>query len=208
MDAKELMQVVKTEAGLRSVAEARRATLAALGALRCALDDDDARATARALPDLAWLLDRPASTIVRTAPELYAETQRRERVRPGFAVEHAQAVLQVLARTVDPELVARLRRHLPADIAALVAGRPEPAEPPSHVHVHPARAPEPIQTLSRARPGTAEPIAETRHELAHAGSVARSPAPHGDTMVETARSTRPGREDDTLASTRGDTRRR
>jgi hypothetical protein len=59
------------------------------------------------------------------------------------------------------------------------------------------------QTLARARPGTADPIADARHELAHTGSVVRSPAPHAEDRVETARSTRPSREDETLASSRG-----
>lgn len=203
MDEREVALLIKERAGMRTAGEARLALQSALGALRCALDDEDARATSRALPSrLARVLDRTPPTVVRKAGDLYAEAGRRERVTAGFAIEHAQVVLQVLARQLEPELVARLRSHLPADIAALLAV-PEPfPEAPPHVHSHPATRPAPAQTLSRARPGTSEPIAETRHEVAHADSVVRSSAPHADRMVETARSTRPGREDDTLASGR------
>jgi len=146
---------------------------------------------------------RRPDRIVDTLDGLYAEAERWERVGPGFAREHAQAVLEVLATTLEPELVERIRKRLPADIAALLRARERPGEPPPYVQNHPAHRPAPLQTLSRARPGTAEPIADTRHTLAHAGSVARSGAAHAERMVETARSTRPAREDETLAGARG-----
>lgn len=209
MQEQELIRLVKARAGLRTAGEARRALDAALGALRSALDDEDARIAARALPrGLTRALERRPSTVARTAAELYSEAQRHERVALGFAMEHAQVVLQVLARELDPEVVALLRKRLPAEVAALLEPPSPPSEaPPPHVHVRPEHRPAPLQTLSRARPGPAEPIAETRHELAHAGSVVRSAAPHAETMIETARSTRPGREDETLATTRGGERR-
>lgn len=208
MNERELTELVKTRAGLRTTREAKRALGAAIGALRCALEEDDALATAKELPPaLARVMERSPATLVRGARALYAETERRERVGLGFATEHAQAVLQVLSEQLDPEVVARLRKRSPKEVAALLRPRRAFQPPPPHVHGHPAREPPPIQTLSRARPGTAEPIAETRHEVAHAGSVARSGAPHAERLVETARSTRPGREDQTLAATRGASRR-
>jgi uncharacterized protein (DUF2267 family) len=210
MKERELSEIVKDRAGLRSIAEGKRALRATLGALRCALDEADARAAAKELgPDLGPLLERPPTAIVRSAPDLYREADRRERVGLGFATEHVQVVLQVLAERLDPELVTRLRKRLSSEIAELLRERSIADDAPPHVRMHPAHAPEPMQTLSRARPGSGESIAETRHEPAHAASVARSESPHSDTMVETARSARPGREDDTLASTRGgDGRRR
>jgi hypothetical protein len=174
------------------------------------LAEDDARALSAALPrDVGKYLSRPVHRNVTTLEELYAETQRRERVDPGFAREHAQTVLEVLATTLDAELIERLRKHVSPDVAALLRSRettPEP--PPPHVHAHPAHVPSPIQTLSRSRPGAAEPIAEAAHPLAHAGSIARSDAAHAERMVETARSVRPAREDETLATARGEARRR
>jgi uncharacterized protein (DUF2267 family) len=203
MDDRELTLLVKTDAGFQTFAEARLAIRSAMGALACALDDEDAHALELAVPaKVARPLRRPSSTVVRSVHGLYVEAERRERVGLGFAIEHAQVVYRVLARRLDPELVARLRRHLPPDIAELLGDRPPEEEAPSHVRVHPTLVPPPPQTLARARPGSAEPIAGTRHALAHEGSVARSPAAHAARMVETARSTRPAREDETLASAR------
>jgi uncharacterized protein (DUF2267 family) len=204
MDERELTRMVKSNAGLRSSTEAHRAIASSLGAVRCALDDADARALARVLPRrFGRVLEQSPTTTVRSASELYEENRRRENVAPGFAVEHAQVVLQALARSLDASLLVLLRRRLPEDIASLLEWRlPEIEEAPPVVHVHPPSSPRPEQAIGRVRPGTADPIAEARHPLAHSGSVARTPAPHADTMVETARSSRPGREDDTLASTR------
>lgn len=211
VEAKDLFLRVRDRAGLRTVREAERAVRATLGSIACALAKDDARAMSAALPaELARLLGRRIERTVETLDGLYAEVERRERVRPGFAREHAQTVLEVLATTLDPELIERVRKHLAPDIAMLLGTRGgEPTEePPPHVRTHPARRPEPMQTLSRSRPGTAEPIAEARHLLAHEGSVARSGSAHAERMAGTARSTRPTREDETLASARGIGKRR
>ncbi|HZU83931.1 MAG TPA: DUF2267 domain-containing protein [Polyangiaceae bacterium] len=203
MNEQELVLQVKARAGLRTAREASRAVGAAVGALRCALADDDAQALALQLPArFKRLLDRAPGAAVQNARALYVEAERRERVGLGFAMEHTQAVLEVLAELLDPELVGRLRKRLPSSIAGLLRGRSRSYAPPAYAHEHPEQGPAPRQTLSRARPGTAEPIAEARHELAHAQSVARSTAPHADRAVATARSTRPGREDETLATTR------
>ncbi len=209
MDEREWSLLIKERAGLRTAGEARRALSAALGALACALEDDDARAVAKALPlRIQRTLERRRAAVVQSASGLYSEAERRERVGLGFAKEHVQVVLEVLARQLDPELVARLRRRLPPDIAVLLQRRRPAGEPPPYVRAHPARGVAPRQTLSRSRPGTANPIAEASEPLAHAGSVVRSARPHTDRMVETARSTRPGREDETLASARGGSRRK
>jgi uncharacterized protein (DUF2267 family) len=195
---------------LRTVREAERAVRATLGSIALALAEDDARDLAMALPvEVERCLERRGGRALQTLEELYDEADRRERVGPGFAREHTQAVLGVLATALEPELVERIRKHLPADIAALLHATDIPsAEPPPHVHAHPAHGAVPPQTLSRSKPGTAEPIAEATHALAHAGSVARSRSAHAERMVETARSTRPAREDETLASARDEGRRR
>jgi uncharacterized protein (DUF2267 family) len=203
MDDRELTLLVKTDAGFQTFAEARLAIRAAIGALACALDDDDAHALEVAVPaNVARLLRRPSSMVVRSLRGLYAEAERRERVGLGFAIEHVQVVCRVLARRLHPETIARLRRRLPPDIADLFGDRPRAEEAPPHVHTHPTVVPPPPQTIARARPGWAEPIAEADHVLAHRSSVARSAAAHADRMVETARSSRPTREDEALASAR------
>jgi uncharacterized protein (DUF2267 family) len=204
LEEHDLVMGVKERAGLRGSREATRALTATLGALRCALDDGDARALAAALPaKLARPLQRPGRAAVHSAKELYAEVDRLTTLGAGFALEQAQAAMQVLAESLEGELLARLLRRLPGDVASLLERRKAPPPPPPHEHLHPARRAEPVQTLSRSRPGSAEPIADVRHELAHAGSVARTRTPHTERYVGTARSTRPSREDDTLATTRG-----
>jgi uncharacterized protein (DUF2267 family) len=209
MEESDLIGLVRERAGFRTAREARRAIGAALGALRCALDDVDAPAVAAELPkELARVLERSTSKTVRNVEALYTETERRERVGLGFAMEHAQVVLQVLAERLAPELVSRLRKRVPADIAALLKRRRPPAEPPPYVHAHPEHRETPIQTLSGSRPGASETIAEAHAELAHAASVARTSSPRADRMVASARSTRPGHEDETLAASRGKERRR
>jgi uncharacterized protein (DUF2267 family) len=197
----ELTRTVKARAGLQTAAEARRALGSAIGALRCALDEQDAREMAAQLPRrLARILDRKPDTVVRNVEGLYAEALRRERVGVGFAREHVQVVIQVLGSCVDPELVGKLERRLPRDIAALFQRRPAESPPPAHTRLHPDKAKTARVTLSMARPGFADTIADAHHPLAHRASVARSNAPHAERMVETAHSTRPGREDETLAS--------
>ncbi len=203
MDGRELEVRVRERAGMRTLEEARRSLAAALGALRCALADDDVRALVGALPVEPAAMRRPASTHVETLEELYAEAQRRERVERAFAMEHVQVVLEVLAEQLDPEIVARLRHHLPDDVAALLRPAKHPAEAPPHVHRHPDRTPAPRQTLSRARPGSADPIADAQHGTGQSGSVAREGAQHTDRMIATASSTRPRTEDETLSTARG-----
>jgi uncharacterized protein (DUF2267 family) len=174
----DLSALVKDRAGLKTEREARRPVNAAVGALRCALDDQDAQSLAAALPgEPGRILQRPPTTRVGGLEALYAEAERRERVGLGFAAEHVQAVFQVLAERLDLELSERLRKRVTPDVAALWTGRASPDAPPPHVHVHPPHEPTPVQTLSRSRPGTAEPIAEAHRPLAHENSVARTGSP-------------------------------
>lgn len=203
MDEQDLTHLVASRAGLRKSGEARRAIRATLGALRCALADEDARALGDALPlPLARTLERRQTVVVRNLESLYSEVERRERTGRGFAMEHAQVVFGALLRVLGPDLVQRLRRHLPSDVASLLRAPRSFPSPHPHVHAHPPVAPITGQTLSRGRPGFHDTIAEASGPLAHSGSVARGSAAHTVRMVETARSTRPGREDETLASAR------
>jgi uncharacterized protein (DUF2267 family) len=170
-----LSALVKDRAGLRTEREARRAVNAAVGVLRCALDDEDARSLAAEVPGApGHILARPAKARVGDLDGLHAEAERREGVGLGFAVEHVQVVFQVLGERLDPELRERLRKRVPSDIAALWTSRALPDEPPPPGHLHPPHEPAPVQTLSRSRPGSAEPIAEARRPLAHEHSVVRA----------------------------------
>jgi uncharacterized protein (DUF2267 family) len=124
MNDLELDLRVKDRAGLQTTKEASRALAAVLGALRCALDDQDARSLAAALPSrVARAVHRSPPLAVGDRDALFAEAARRERVRIGNGREHAQAVLEILAQELDPELVSRLRKRLPTGIASLLAPR-------------------------------------------------------------------------------------
>src|SRR5579871_1086806 len=109
MDEIELHRSIQSHVGLRNAAEAKRALAAVLGALRCSMGDAEARELSDALP-ASWrpIFARAAPVRVRGGRDFYAEAERRERAGPGFAREHAQAVLEVLARDLEPEVVARL----------------------------------------------------------------------------------------------------
>lgn len=204
-----LTALVKERAGLATQREGKKAVQAALGALRCALSEDDARLLAAALhPAFAAIFERAPVAPVANVAEFYAEAERRERVGLGFAMEHAQVVMQALAECLDLELLVRLRKHTSPDIAALLRERPEPADPPPHVHLHPPHEAIEVPTLSRSKPGTSEPISEAGHPLAHEKSVARTDAPHAEDMLETAHSPRSSREDETLSGYRGNVERK
>ncbi|MGA7122247.1 MAG: DUF2267 domain-containing protein [Polyangiaceae bacterium] len=195
---------VKARAGLQTEREAKRAIQAAVGALRCALEEEDARSLAAALhPTMAEILSRAPAAKVDSLDAFYAEAERRERVGLGFAREHAQVVMQLLAEQLDGETLVRLAKRIPREIADLFTAKPVDGEAPPHVHVHPLHEPVPVHTLARSKPGTSEPISEAHGPLAHEGSVARKEAPYADDMVETAHSPRSPREDETLSGYRG-----
>jgi uncharacterized protein (DUF2267 family) len=208
MDEQEMVLRVKARAGLRTAQEARRALGATLGALRGALADDDAEAVARALPPaLASILEREPRTEpspVRTAAELFGETEWREGAGRGFAVEHVQVVMQVLAEQLDAEARVRIRKRLPGDVAALLWPReaPDEAPPGAYELKAPAGEADSPPTLSRGRAGTADSIAGSRHPLAHEQSVARTAAPHADRAIGSAHAPRAGGEEGSLASAR------
>lgn len=142
MEEEELVSRVKTLAGLRNHREARRAIGAVVGALRCSLAQEDAESVAAELPhSFAKIVAQPATSRVENSAALYEETERRERVGLGFALEHCQVVLRVLAELFDLETLARLRKRVPGDIAALLRRRPRASEPPPpHVHEPPEAA--------------------------------------------------------------------
>lgn len=109
----------------------------------------------------------------------YHQISEREGTSLGFAMEHAQVVLQVIAEMMGEEDRQRLIRHLPDEMESLL--RPPKREPglPPRGHVGSGH------TLATARPGSAHPLAESRAERAQSQSIARTPAPHGDTNVAT-----------------------
>ncbi len=114
------------------------------------------------------------------APErFYHQISEREGTSLGFAMEHAQVVLQVIADMIGEEDRQRLLRHLPDEMEGLL--RPPVREAALPPRGHPGQG----HTLAAARPGSQHPLAEARPDRAQSQSIARTDAPHGDTNVAT-----------------------
>jgi uncharacterized protein (DUF2267 family) len=205
---RDLVQRVKDRAGARTSREAQGICAAVLGALGGALEPVDAEALVQALPDVAVRSRASTREALDGWEALVDEVARRERVGRGFALEHAQVVLEALASFLEPAVLARIERSLPRDVAGWMRKPELPDDAPPHVHRHPGHGEHSLQTLSRSRPGASETIAEAHGALAHTGSVARSRSAHGERRIGSASSSRPGREDETLASSRGPERRK
>lgn len=109
----------------------------------------------------------------------YHEISEREGTSLGFAMEHAQVVLQVVAELIGEEDRQHLVRHLPEELERLV--RPPIREPGLAEHEHPGRG----TTLASGQPGSQTPLSEAHPDPTHSHSVASAGDPHADTQVST-----------------------
>jgi hypothetical protein len=124
----------------------------------------------------------------------------RERTNSSIACEHATAVLEVFARSLDPDARESLSAHLPASIARRLAARSTIGTSAGRRPAHDPR--EPMHTLATGRPGSLHPLSEARPDTAHAESVARSANPHGDTKLSSTHGLTQERLQETLAEGR------
>jgi len=216
-DRDELIQRVRARGPFPSAQEAEAAIVAVLTALREVLTDDESSWLEEALGG-AWPSAAPGARPAKSpgVEELGGRSAAVEGVRLGVAVEHVQIVGQALSELLSPELVLRLKRHLPR-LAALFSPPARPSRPPDHAYV--LRAPEPAAStlaqgrpggarpLSEARPGSEHPLSEARPERAHRHSVARADEPHADSKLSSAHGLTQEREGESLAQAkRGPTR--
>jgi uncharacterized protein (DUF2267 family) len=166
-----------------------------LGVLGERLRRSDVEALGEDLPDrLAEALRGPVHGQDFDLAEFHARVARREEVRSGFAAEHTGVVCQVLAESLSPATLRRLRDALPEAMGALFTPR-EPAEPFEYVHLDPSR-----RTLAEGRPGSRHPLSEAHPERAHSHSVARAANPHEDTKLSSSAGLTQEREHETLAT--------
>jgi len=108
---------VATRAGI-APHEARRAITATLLTLGEAMAALDARLLADALPAHFSLAVLRRSLIAHfDSYSFFDRIAAREKVRPGFAREHAQVVCEALARALSREVIVRMLRNLPAALA-------------------------------------------------------------------------------------------
>jgi hypothetical protein len=202
MDLEVFIDTVASRAGIEDPAamRARACVEAVLAALTEQLVPDEASALAHALPEpLARVVRDTVGAGAQGAEVLYRSVAEREQAPLGFAMEHAQIVLQVLAEQLPLPTRVRLERHLDPDVAALFAPRPPTPAPPAHVHHEPTLAPGEGTTLATGRPGSRHPLSEARPPLAHAHSVARSDDPHADTRLSSSSGLTQERLHETLA---------
>jgi uncharacterized protein (DUF2267 family) len=200
MTYEQMIELVQKRAGFASVEEAERAVRVTVCTLGERLMPEEALALAEALPDpLAAELRRTTYGGEFDLAEFYDRIARREGLRVGFGVEHAQAACQVIGEALPIELRERLQKHLPAFAPLLEAQATEHA-PPRPSHQRPAVHPGAGRTLASGRPGSTHPLSEAQPDRAHSQSVARTPNPHEDTKVSSSRGMTQERFDETLAT--------
>lgn len=153
------------------------ATLAVLGERLCS--HESAALASCLAPTLRGIVAATSFDSDFDAAELYERVRRRAGVSAGLAREQAQVVLAAIGRAAPDEVLVRLERALPAEIAAILRGR-EDGEPPP---VTPSRG----SNLASGRPGSRRPISEAAPRSAQTHSVVREDNPHGDTKVSSGR---------------------
>lgn len=158
---------LRADSGVQVVAEATLETLAA------GLPSADRGRLWAVLPDALVERLRGADHVPMVrAEDLYDAVAAHERVGDGFAIEHAQAVMEALSERLPAEDRAILCRHLPDDVAELLRPRAEHGAGP-HAHAHPHRAAGESHTLSHGRAGSRQPLSEGEPKAGQLGSVAR-----------------------------------
>lgn len=159
MKQEQFVENVMGRAGFQQPAMASLAIDATLEALGQRLTAAEVHELADQLPAaLGQALGRGPHGGTFGRDELYRRVSRREGVRLGFAVEHAQVVCQVLAEAIDDELRERLHRRLGPEISELLTPRPASVPPPPR----PRRQTPPVGTkLSDGRPGSRHSAVES-----------------------------------------------
>lgn len=211
MNYDELVTEIQSHGGFAERTEAERALLATVAVLADQLDESMRRAMTEELPSpLAQKLRRVRRPPIPPAThpeEFYRRVARRERVRIGRAIEHAQVVCQVLGENLSDARRTRLRHYLPSEVADLFVPRPPFPPPPEHpLPTSWIQSPE-GNTLATGRPYSHHPISESRPERAHTHSVARSDDPHAATRLSSSRGLTQERLGETLATGRPGSRR-
>jgi uncharacterized protein (DUF2267 family) len=151
---------------------------------RLALGDRDA--LARRLPaPFDALLGGAAHARDLDLDALVARVAALEPTSKGFAAEHPEAVCEAVAELADEELLLRLQKHLPRDVAELFEVHDRAPEPPSPAH-HREEASGFGDSLASGRPASKHPLSESRADRAREHSVALESNPHGDTKLSSA----------------------
>jgi uncharacterized protein (DUF2267 family) len=159
MRYRQIVDDVVARGGFASRADAERLIEATLAVLSERLIKLDRQALADALPAALGQKVAEVSVYVRYGAEgFYERVLRRVGGRLGEVVERTQVVCQVLSESLDGELLARLRRHLPHRLTYLL--EPSPSTAAVSAPRDPARHATGRTTLSSGRPGSQHPLSE------------------------------------------------
>jgi uncharacterized protein (DUF2267 family) len=184
----ELVEEVRRRTGIADAGRADRALVSVASVIGAALSEADADALAENLPSplAERLRSGSGGAMLSDAHELYERVSSRAGTTPGLALEETQVILRLLAEIAQYEALQRARKHLPADVAALLWPRETPTEPPPRERI--AEAPRVVhETLASGRPGSRHPLSEADHGNAQLHSVTRESNPHGDRKLSSAR---------------------
>jgi uncharacterized protein (DUF2267 family) len=204
MTREPFLRAVRDRAALETEAEASQVATLVLRALAPYFAPPLSRALGRDLPD-PFSQELTAHTFAAEArgddtplsPDaLYERVARSEHVQTGFALEHTQAVCQVVGEVASAEAHTLLRHHLPRSVAELFEPRSFPDNPPPHLHHSHRRA----RSLAEARAGSRRPVSEAGPSAgAHPDSVAKSEDPHAETKLSSSRGMTQEREHESLS---------
>jgi uncharacterized protein (DUF2267 family) len=201
MELEDLMQVLARE-GFVDHEGAMRSMRATLMALAESLTADEAAEIRAELPvalrpSLEPTHDVELARDMQRAPEdLYERVSRLLDVSSANAREHVQLVCKAIGERLSPDVMARLDKDLPGDIALLF--RPperETGDVPDHAV---ARAPG--HTLASGAAGSTHPVSVARPGPAHSHSVVLEENPHADTKLSSATGVTQERLDESLAT--------
>lgn len=201
MEPYDFVDEVRRRCALEHEARVARVIAAVVSVLAEGLEPSDAHDLSRGLPpDLGARMSREPgdSGTLASAQELYERVAVRLGADRGVALEESQVVLQVLAEHVDPEVLVRVRKRLPHDVAALLWPRPVSVPPPRE-SLSMREVPTPRDTLATGRVGSRHPLSEAEPDRAHRNSVAKNADPHGDTKLSSARGLRQQQLHDSFA---------
>ncbi|MCC6527303.1 MAG: DUF2267 domain-containing protein [Polyangiaceae bacterium] len=202
MRHRQFMSQVARYGGFTHDLEAEFAVRVVFTVLRESLPDADAHALAHELPNgLSDVLRSNSYKGPRTLFELRDRVAVLEGVRPGFAVEHLQAVLRAIRDIVPPEALLHLRRNLPLELATELDESPiMPPPPRSWRSAQSGPRDSHVMPISSGRPWSSHPISESRLVPGQANSVVVSDDPHADTKLSSSRGLTQERTGRALAS--------
>lgn len=199
MEYDRFLEQVAERTGLGSRATVETAVRAVTEALGALVDHAHRDEIAMHLPaPLAQMLRGAPSDADADASAFLRRVAAVEHLPPGFAVEHATAILETIGSALHPSARRQFASRLPEEMRDWLEPRriaPAP-RPRADETRRPAAEP---HHLANGRPGSTHPVSEAAPPRAHSESVASTSDPHADTRLSSARGMTQEREHEDLA---------